>query len=157
MPGSRVRDARRQLPVMSRVAARVLGARPDIQCVFILPEKNGLLHALVQETADMLNRQVKEERAVVETEDRYAIMKNCDLLIVASGTASLEAYLMHVPQIFVHKPSLIDHHFLKPFLKIKEFNLVNLLHPEQKVPACVHRDDDVLVQFIQQNLYRFFD
>ncbi|UCC11400.1 MAG: hypothetical protein JSW02_08600 [candidate division WOR-3 bacterium] len=157
MPGSRVRDARRQLPMMSRVAARVLGSRPDMRCVFIIPEKNGSLHRAVRETTDMLNRQVEEERTAIETEDRYAVMKNCDLLIVSSGTASLEAFLMHVPQIFVHKPSFIDHYFLKPFLRIKEFNLVNLLHEEGKVPACVHRDSDVLVQFIQQNLHRYFD
>ncbi len=157
MPGSRVRDARRQLPAMSRVAARVLGSRPDMRCVFIIPEKNGLLHEAVRETTDMLNRQVGEQRTVIETEDRYAVMKNCDLLILSSGTASLEAFLMHVPQIFVHKPSFIDRYFLKPFLRIREFNLVNLLHTEEKVPACVHRDSNVLVQFILQHLHRFFD
>ncbi len=157
MPGSRVRDARRQLPVMSRVAARVLVTRPDVRCVFIIPQKNGPLHAAVQNAADVLNRQVEGERVAVETDDRYAIMKNCDLLVVSSGTASLEAFLMHIPQVFVHRPSFIDYYFLKPFLKIKEFNLVNLLHAEEKIPACVHRDSNVLVRFIQQNLHGFLD
>ena len=137
---------------MSRVAAQVLGSRPDMRCVFIVPHKNGLLHAAVQNAADMINRQGNEERALVKTENRYAVMKNCDLLIISSGTASLEAFLMRVPQIFVHRPSFIDYYVLKPFLSIDEYNLVNLMCGEKLVPTCIQRDTGMIAQFIRQHI-----
>jgi lipid-A-disaccharide synthase len=152
MPGSRVRDARRHLPIMSRVAAQVLGSRPDVRCVFIVPHENGLLHAAAQNAADMINRQGNEERALVKTVNRYALMKNCDLLIISSGTASLEAFIMRIPQIFVHRPSFIDYYFLKPFLSIDEYNLVNLMCGEKLVPTCIRRDPEAIAHFIQQHI-----
>lgn len=154
MPGSRTRDAKRQLPILSRTIAKILVSWSDIRCVFIVPGRHDPLNRIVQKAADRLNRPYHSRRVSVVCESRYAAMKQCDMLVIASGTASLEAFLMHVPQVFVHKPSFIDYYFLKPFLSIDEFNLVNLMCGEEKVPTCIRRDPGMIVQFILQRIMR---
>jgi lipid-A-disaccharide synthase len=154
MPGSRLRGAKRQLPVMSRVISRILDSYPDIRCVFIVPGRHDPVYTVVQKTADRLNRSYHGKRVSVAFENRYAAMKQCDMLVIASGTASLEAFLMHVPQVFVHRPSFIDYYFLKPLLKVTEYNLVNLVHGEKLVPTCIRRNSEMIVQFIHQSHMR---
>jgi len=152
MPGSRARDAKRQLPIMSRAIVQILVSWSDIRCVFIVPDRDDPLNTVVQKTADRLNRPYYGKRVSMVYENRYAAMKQCDMLVIASGTASLEAYLMHIPQVFVHKPSFIDQYFLKPFLSVDEYNLVNLMCGEKRVPTCIRRDPEMIVQFIRQRI-----
>jgi lipid-A-disaccharide synthase len=82
----------------------------------------------------------------VITEKRYQVMKNCDLLIVCSGTASLEAAIMNIRQIFFNRPSFFDYYFAKRFLKIKEYNLTNLYFNKKMVPSFVARNTGYILQ-----------
>jgi lipid A disaccharide synthetase len=85
---------------------------------------------------------------VVITDDRYQAMRNCDLIITCSGTASLEASIMGIPQIFFNLPSFFDYYIFRYFLKIREYNLTNLCSGKKIVPSFVVRNKKKLIKNI---------
>jgi lipid-A-disaccharide synthase len=94
-------------------------------------------------------RDLKEEvqgRACVVGDNRYQTMKNCDLLVTTSGTATFEAALLDVPQLFFNRPSVVDYHIFRRFLRVNEYNLANIHFGRKVVPSYVGRDRRELVK-----------
>ena len=89
---------------------------------------------------------------MVIAEDRYQVMKDCDLIITTSGTASLEAAFLKVPQVFFHIPSFIDMHLFRHFITIKEYNLANLYFNKKAVPAIISRDQDRILTDVLRHI-----
>lgn len=126
MPGSRRSHVARNLPVVLYLADFIRAQRPDMDlCLIAFDERHA--RELV----------VKQNVLRVICGDRYQTMKNCDLLFVSSGTASLEAAAMEIPQIFFHNLSFLDDHVLRKFIRIREFNLANLYYGKSIVPCYV--------------------
>jgi lipid-A-disaccharide synthase len=126
MPGSRMSHVARNMPVVLHLATFIRKRRPDIDLCLIAHDQR---HA--QELA------AGQNALRVVHEDRYQTMKDCDLLLVSSGTASLEAAAMEIPQIFFHKLSFLDDHVLRRFVKVREFNLANLYYGKDVVPCYI--------------------
>lgn len=125
MPGSRQSEIDRNMPIMIEMMKRVAQERADVEfCLILYPGSSPRLYYSIP-------------YAKIVTKNRYQAMKNCDLLITSSGTASLEAAIMEIPQIFFNKPSFLDYYFLRRFLKIKEFNLTNIYFNKKIVPSFV--------------------
>ena len=142
MPGSRSGEIKRNLPVITELAETIKGHSDDINFVYIIhPDLLGLASDII--TKKMLGR-VPNYR--ITSEDRYQAMKDCDLLIICSGTASLEAAVLGVPQIFFNRPSSTDYYLFKRFLKIKEYNLTNLYFGEKNVESFISVKKDDLVK-----------
>jgi lipid-A-disaccharide synthase len=134
MPGSRDAHLRRNLPVVRRIINLIRARNDDTECCII---------AYGAEDGRRLSD--LDAGSLIYYENRYQVMKNCDLLVTCSGTASLEACLLGVPQIFFHRPSLIDFHVFSRALKVGEYNLCNILYRRKVVPSFVHRDVNALV------------
>lgn len=126
MPGSRASEIKRNIPVIMMIMDRLKADYNDCRYVIILHEKNDL--------PDAMNSIVHPD-----LHQRYQAMKNCDFLITCSGTASLEAALMNIPQVFFNRPSLIDYHLTRRMIRIKEYNLANLFFGQKIVPAIIDR------------------
>lgn len=153
MPGSRKSEIKRNLPVMTELMRKISQKNKDIEFVLILHSDNlGIGGSCPWFTslhlASMLDTERKaqlQDKAIIISENHYQAMKNCDLLIVCSGTASLEAAAMDIPQVFFNRPSFFDYHVLRRFLKIKEYNLTNLYYNRKIVPSIVlHNADNIL-------------
>jgi len=186
MPGSRLGEIKRNLPVMFELIRRISQKRSNIEFFLILNSNSLALAREVIATKQShkkyrktmrLSRLKNEDSRFTEprtstgsvlamtkegclddplpffkviTENRYQAMKNCDLLITSSGTASLEAAIMEIPQIFFNRPSFFDYYFFKRFLKIKEFNLANIYFNKKIVSSFVsYKTHDIL-----KNVYR---
>ena len=126
MPGSRRSHIRRNLPVIMDLARSLQHKGVDVELCVI---------AYDSEQARELN--CRQKVLSVYHKNLYQTMKNCDLLIVCSGTASLEAAAMKIPQVFFHRVSFIDYYILRRFLHVREFNLANLFFGEKIVPCLV--------------------
>jgi len=126
MPGSRRSQIARNLPVVLRLAEFIRGRRPDIELCMVVFD--------AEVAADL--RSLQRSLRVI-SKDRYQVMKDCDLLVVSSGTASLEAAAMRIPQIFFHRLSFLDDRVLRRFVYVDEFNLANLYYDEKIVPCYV--------------------
>ncbi len=137
MPGSRPQQIKKNFNVVIELIKKINQQNQEIQFYLILYDKE-----IIQDI------QIPEYLRVV-TENRYQAMKNCDLLIISSGTASLEAGLMSIPQIFFYRASPLDYYIFKKFLRIKEYNLANLYFNNRDVPVFISPNQ----QYLQKVLY----
>jgi lipid-A-disaccharide synthase len=133
MPGSRKSEIKRNLPVIIELAKRISQKNNDIELLLILyPDSSSL-------SRDTIASRISKSAPglMITTRNRYQVMKDCDLLIICSGTASLEAAAMKIPQVFFNRPAFFDYYLLRRFLKINEYNLTNLYYKKNVVPSIV--------------------
>lgn len=129
LPGSRVLEVKRLLPEMLQTVRQLRNCHPAIQT--ILSKADTVDTSIYQEILHN-NNQVK----LVEN-STYEIMKHSDLLIVASGTATLESALFHTPLIIVYKVDPISYLIGKQLIKIDSIGLVNVIAEQKIVPEFI--------------------
>lgn len=146
IPGSRMSEVRRLMPLM-RDVARVIS-----RCGY-----NGYKFAIP--TVETTEKYVACETArwgvpveLVPGRDRYDLYSKTYIAVAASGTVSAELAMMHVPAIIVYKMNPITTWLVRQVIKIKWVSLVNILlnrgvYPEFLGPAA--RADNVIEEFGQ--------
>lgn len=137
LPGSRSLEVKRLLPEMLRTVRQLRKKHPDIQ---IIISKSGSLSCDIYQEIIQNNNQVK----LLEN-CTYDMMKYSDLLVVASGTATLESALFATPLIIVYKVDPISYLIGKQLIRIDSIGLVNVIAERKIVPEFVqhqfHRDN----------------
>jgi lipid-A-disaccharide synthase len=121
MPGSREVEINRHLPVMLETAKKIRKIR-DGQTIIIWPTAVEVAHHEIDPAVRIVH------------EDRYAAMKACDLLIVASGTSTLECAILGVPILIVYRVSPISWQLGKVLVRVPYYGLVNWIAGEKVVP-----------------------
>ena len=120
MPGSREGEVRRILPVL-RGAADLLEARfPGIEIVLVRAEP--ISEALVAQLAGP-----SLSRWTVVTGPHLALLAASDVLLVASGTATLEGLLSGVPMVVVYKLNRLSYLLGRLLVKVPHFAMANLV------------------------------
>jgi lipid-A-disaccharide synthase len=143
MPGSRPKEIKRNLPVILKLIDHIKAKDNGFHFRLILREKIDLHQFLHLAISQVFN-------------DRYQAMKNCDLIVTCSGTASLEAAFLGIPQVFFNRPSYIDYHFMRRFVKIGEFNLTNLYFGKKLVPVFIDRHLDHLSRTVSDEILKVY-
>ncbi len=64
----------------------------------------------------------------------YEVMALADLLLVASGTATLEAACLGTPMLIIYKVSLLNWLLAKSLIKVPHLGLVNVVAERKIVP-----------------------
>ncbi len=125
MPGSRRKEIQCLLPIMLEVAQNLLQRIPS--CQFILPLAPGI------------DRQSLPNMPFVEIiEDAvYPSMRAADLMLVASGTATLEAACIGTPMIIVYKVSLLTWWIIQHFVNLEFSGLPNIIAGREIVPELL--------------------
>ncbi len=77
---------------------------------------------------------------VLRSGDAHEKIKNSDIVIVASGTASLEVALLAVPMVVVYKLSKVSYQIVKPLLNTKNVSLPNKILGKDIVPELLQND-----------------
>jgi len=125
LPGSRQREIRYLLSPM-------LQSIPLLQRVrklnFVVSVAERVDRRLVERVAEPYLSQV----TLVEG-DAYNVIKNSDLLVVSSGTATLEAAILGTPMVVVYKLSFPGYLLAKLWLRAKYISLVNILADREVV------------------------
>ena len=67
-------------------------------------------------------------------------MKHSDLLLIASGTATLEAGFFETPMIIVYKVSPLTYFIGRLLVKVKDIGLVNIIAGRRIVPEFLQGD-----------------
>jgi lipid-A-disaccharide synthase len=130
----------RLAPVFLQTAMACLTARPDLR--FILPCANPArreqLESIFGEILGHDNR-LSAAFSIVDGRSLDA-MQASDLVILASGTATLEAMLLKRPMVVCYKLSAITWALASRLLKVPYVSLPNLLAGRELVPELLQHD-----------------
>ncbi|HOY99346.1 MAG TPA: DUF354 domain-containing protein [Candidatus Aminicenantes bacterium] len=72
-------------------------------------------------------------------EDAYEAMAASDLVLSACGTANLEAALLGTPLVAFYKISPLTYAAGRPFVRIRDYSIVNILAGRRIVPELIQR------------------
>jgi len=120
LPGSRSEEVIRLLPPMLTSAALLQGAIPRLQ--FILPLAPGILETNLYPILKDVPVPIK-----IVNGFNYDVMALSDLIITASGTATLEAAILGKPMVIVYKVSSLTYWVARALTRVKYIGLVNLI------------------------------
>ncbi|MEX2495741.1 MAG: lipid-A-disaccharide synthase [Woeseia sp.] len=131
LPGSRQNEVSRLGPVFAAACGRLLERKPDLS--FIAPMANNGL-------ARTFGRQLEEAGVAGHFRllegNAQSAMAAADVVLLASGTAALEAALLGRPIVAAYRLAPLSWFLARTLklLKVQHFTLPNLLTPEPLVP-----------------------
>ncbi|MEA1964965.1 MAG: lipid-A-disaccharide synthase [Candidatus Aerophobetes bacterium] len=130
LPGSREQEINSLLPLMLTTAGKVSRRLKNIQ--FLLPLPSSVFK-------DKIMRMVNKSEVPVKivTDGVYDMMNVSHLLIISSGTATLEASCLGTPMIIVYKTFLSTWLIGKILVKLPYIGLPNILANKMIVPELL--------------------
>lgn len=145
LPGSRHNEVASTLPVLLDACARIRAEEPDVQ--FLVARAPGLQDRQFEAT-----RQSHLPIAVHQG-DTDAVLAASDLVITASGTATVQTALHGKPMVIVYRLSPLTYKLGRRFVKVDTFGMVNLIAGQQIVPELIQ--DDFTAERVTQEVLRF--
>ncbi len=135
LPGSRAQVVKRSVPVMLKSAAEI---RREI------PEATFLISCQHERFAEVIGQALRDTDVPVEMVKGPAqgLMKQCELCLVASGTATLELAYYGTPMVVLYRIPPWSYLLGKALLKSRYFSLVNILAGREVVPEMLLWRDD---------------
>ncbi len=130
-PGSRSGEIKRVLPILLDSAKLIIKQQPDIQ--FVLPVAN----TIKQQDLIPFQSSLKELAVTTTKEPFYDVIQSCDVILTASGTATLEIGLLEVPMVIVYKVAAFSYFTLSKLVSIKHLGLVNIISGREVVKEFV--------------------
>ena len=133
LPGSRVSEVEMLLPVLLKTAAQLVLAEPGTQ--FILAQASSIDDNLIQTLLrdSPVPVQVVHDRA-------SEVMALSDVLLIASGTATLQAAVVGTPMVLLYKTSPLTYRLARWLITVKWIGPVNLVGGRLIVPELVQED-----------------
>jgi lipid-A-disaccharide synthase len=127
LPGSRKQEISYLLPDM----LKTMGQFPDYQFV---------IAGAPSFDASFYSQFLGNKKIPVLFNATYDILSKASAAVVASGTATLETALFHVPQVVVYKGNKISIAIARMVVKIKFISLVNLIMDKAIVKELIQED-----------------
>lgn len=131
LPGSRGGEVAR-LGELFLATARLLHQR-DPSLHFVLPAANAMRRAQLE---TLLENFTDVPVTLLDGQSRLALQA-CDAVLIASGTATLEAMLFKRPMVVAYRLAWLTYRILKLMVKSRYFALPNLLADEALVPEFI--------------------
>lgn len=134
LPGSRIKEVKRLLPVFLG-ASCLVQQKSEERLVFLVPRAS----TITEQT--LLDCGVENYRAQLDiriiSDDQYDLMASCDAAITASGTVTLELLLLDTPMVAAYKLSPRTYQLGKFLVKVRFFSLVNLIADDAIIPELL--------------------
>lgn len=138
LPGSRVGEIERLLPVFLQACALLREALPGLRV--LLPSANTACAATIARVRANLPR-AEFDLHVLEGQAHDAMLA-ADAVLLASGTAALEALLAKRPMVVAYKISALTHALVMGLglMKVRRYSLPNALAGHLLVPELMQHD-----------------
>jgi lipid-A-disaccharide synthase len=133
LPGSRIHEIERLLPSLLASAQLLQKEIPDLQ--FVIPLAPGMSRATLSSRMNAILVPV----TVVEG-FTYDVMNLCELLITASGTATLEGAILGKPMIIIYKVSFSTYWIGRILVRVNHIGLPNLVAEKEIAPEMIQKD-----------------
>ena len=121
IPGSRMSEVKKLLPLMCDIADR-MSRDGYMDYKFVIPTVETTSEYIRNETAHW-----RVKPTLVPSSERYNVYSKTYIAIAASGTVSAELAMLHVPTIVVYKMNAITTMIARILVNIKWVSLVNIL------------------------------
>ena len=128
LPGSRVRELTRHVPVMIQAFERMRRELPELRGCMVLPD------AALTETAQHIGVPSGIE---IRTDGLAEALTDADVAIAKTGTVTLECAICGVPAVTLYKTSWRDYQIGKRIVKVKSLTMPNLLADEMVFPEFI--------------------
>ncbi|MFC7300753.1 lipid-A-disaccharide synthase [Cognatiluteimonas weifangensis] len=135
LPGSRLGEIERMLPLFLQAAALIAREIPELQ--LLLPAANAACRAAIQ--SQVSAAAYPPARVRILDGQAQAAMIAADVVLLASGTAALEAMLCKRPMVIGHRIAPASYRIVKTLglLKSRFVGLPNVLAGEELVPELL--------------------
>jgi len=130
LPGSRIQEIQKILPVFIKVADHfkmyqfVIAGAPGVTFEKYIPF-------------------IKKSNLKVIKDHTYDLLQNSTAALVASGTATLETALFEIPQIVCYISNSLNYWIGKKLIKLKYISLVNLILNKEALTELIQDDCNV--------------
>lgn len=155
LPGSRLSEVSKMLPIFIKTVQALQTRVPDLVC--LIPAATDTLketiEQLFQQKGQGLSYRIFDQQA-------KSVMLASDAVLLASGTAALEAMLLQKPMLVSYKVSGLTGLLAKRLVNVDYFSLPNLLADHPVVPEFMQGEinikemADELYQLITPSDYR---
>ena len=137
LPGSRPNELRRIVPRMAASLPLIRARVPGVQfLVAAAPNLRDELFAPLIEGATG----EPSTRAVPVRERTDDVLAAADVVITASGTATVQAALHERPMVVVYSLSPLTYRLGKPFVRVDTYAMANLVAGKRIVPELIQED-----------------
>jgi len=130
LPGSRLSEVKRILPPMLGAAQQLSKRFKNLQ--FVLPIAPGLK----KEEIVKLTENTRVALTVVD-DSIYEVIDSSYLVVVASGTATLETALLSTPMVILYKMSPLSYLVGRKLVKVKYIGMANIIAGKKVVPELI--------------------
>lgn len=150
LPGSRLGEIARMLPTFLDASVRVAGRLPGLK--ILVPAANAACRGAIAATLEAWTRAAQARGVegdaatlpdirILDGDARGAMVAS-DVVLLASGTAALEAMLAKRPMVVGHRIAPTTHRIVRTFnlLKAAHVSLPNILAGEMLVPELLQDD-----------------
>lgn len=143
LPGSRMQEIKKKLPIMLRLTKEF----PD--CTFSIAQAPSLDDHFYETMTDGYPN-VKLVKGKT-----YELLMQSHAALVTSGTATLETALFAVPEVVCYKGSKVSYEIAKRLIKVKYISLVNLILDRPAVKELIQ--DDLTTENLKSELNRLLN
>lgn len=147
LPGSRRKEIELMFETMLEGAVEI--AKELENCQFILPIADSIKPETLKDKASSYQLDIKYASGKT-----YDVMNVCDSLVIASGSATLEAAMIGTPMVIVYKLNPLTYWVAKPLVKIDLYGLANITAGERVVPELIQ--GEFHAESIQRETLKFF-
>jgi len=142
LPGSRKMEIKKLMPLM----ASLPGNFPDYE--FVIAGAPGF-------SPDFYKEYFPASTVRIVFNATYDLLSCAEAAVVASGTATLETALFHVPQVVVYKANPLSVMIARRVIKVKYISLVNLIMDVPVVRELIQQDynEELLVPELNRILH----
>jgi lipid-A-disaccharide synthase len=153
MPGSRSGEIRRNLPVMRDAAVLLSASRGDVE--FVLVQADSVADAALRDSAGAA---LDSWRIV--SGPHLALLAASDVLVVASGTATVEGLLARIPMVVIYRMNRLTHFIARRLVRgVRHIAMANIVSDDgsgaRAVPELIQ--DEATGERIAHEVAAFLD
>lgn len=143
LPGSRRGEIERLGPLVLDAAKILYQKYPDYQ--FLIPAINDLRKQQIQELLKHYPSDLVAKIHLLENTDKESkigrqVMNAANIVALASGTATLEALLLHRPMVTFYKLNWLTYVIAKFLVKIPYYSLPNIIAGKKVIQELIQQD-----------------
>ena len=135
LPGSRESEINRHIPVMMETAALLKERYPGIK--FLLSHAPSVAREQLDDALAHCHADVDFE---VVADDVEHLFQQCQLVVAASGTVTLQAAIYGMPMVIIYKVSTLSYWLGRALIRVNNIGLVNLIAGKEIVPEFIQHD-----------------